>query len=297
MLVSDLARELSDVFAQATREGAAAAPLPNFGEPPMTRLDRPLSELTVGLLVSLGARAPGQDALRTTNDLSFNVIERSVPSSDIAFDHPSPIRYWADMDLNVAFPRDRLAELEAAGTIGALSDAAISVLGSITRWDQLATETAPAIKTEFDAQGVDLVLLVPFCPGCHRAMMILARALEGRGMPTLTLSTLADITEGFKPPRTALLDYPPGSPCGRPYDPSHQRDTLRAAFETPLNATTRQVTLVALPFQTDGGTEWVDKTLQLYRDGSHVVLNDAVAHGKPASLAGQEEQFAIRCTC
>jgi hypothetical protein len=44
-----------------------------------------------------------------------------VPSSQISFDHPSPIRYWADADLNVAFPRDRLAELEADGTIGAVS--------------------------------------------------------------------------------------------------------------------------------------------------------------------------------
>jgi hypothetical protein len=60
---------------------------------------------------------------------------------------------------------------------------------------------------------------------------------------------------------------------------------------------TRQVVQVPLDFQADGGHEWVDKTFQLYREGSQVVLADAVAHGKPASLAGQEKEFTIRCTC
>jgi hypothetical protein len=173
MLVSDLGHELSDVFAQARRKGAVAG-VRRATDRGGAQAD---SGADSGLLVSLGARTPEQVPLRTTNDLSFHRIPRSVPSSAISFDHPSPIRYWADSDLNVAFPRDRLAELETAGTIGALAPTAISVLGSITLWDRLATETAPRIK------------------------------------------------------------------------------------------------------------------------GSQVVVADAVAHGKPASLAGQEKEFTIRCTC
>jgi hypothetical protein len=206
---------------------------------------------------------PGQNPLRTTNDLAFHVIPRSVPSSQLSFDHPSPIRYWADADLNVAFPRDRLAELEATDVIGALAPAAISVLGSITLWDRLATETAPRIKAELDRQGVDVVLVVPFCPACHRAMAILVRALEARGMPTLVMSTLADISAAFKAPRTALLEHPPGSPCGRPNDAGHQRDTLTAALGVPLGTPSRQVVEVPLAYQADGGQDWVAKTLQL----------------------------------
>jgi D-proline reductase (dithiol) PrdB len=297
LLSSDLGRELGGVFEQAARQGAVKAATPNFGEPPMVIVDRPVSELRVGLLVSLGARGPGQPALKATNDLTFHRISQSVPTSQIAFDHPSPIRYWAEQDLNVGFPRDRLAELAAEGAIGSLASTAITMLGSITLWDRLATETAPRIKGEFDSQGVDVVLVVPFCPGCHRAMMILARALEGRGMPTLTLSTLADTSEAFKPPRTALVEYPPGSPCGRVNDAEHQRETLRAALHVPLNVATRQVMAVPLTYQADGGQDWVQQTLRLYREGANVVLDDAVAHGKTDSLAGQEEQFSIRCSC
>lgn len=297
LLSTDLGRELRGVYEEAGRRGAVRPGSPDFGEPPVVPLDRPASELTVGLAVSLGARTPEQLPLQMTNDLSFHVIPQSVPSSDIAFDHPSPIRYWADRDLNVAFPRDRLAELADEGTIGSLAPTAISVLGSISLWDRLATETAPAIKAEFDSQGVDLVILVPFCPGCHRAMMILARALEGRGMATLTMSTLADISDGFKPPRTALVDYPPGSPCGRVNDPAHQRDTLRAALDLPPNITARHVARVPLTYQQDGGLQWMEQTYRLYRDGAQVVLDDAVAHGKIESLVGQEDQFSIRCSC
>jgi hypothetical protein len=128
-------------------------------------------------------------------------------------------------------------------------------------------------------------------------MMILARALEARGMATLTMSTLADISEGFKPPRTALVDYPPGSPCGRVNDPAHQRDTLRATLDIPVNMTARHVAKVPPTYQQDGGRQWVEQTYKLYRDGAQVVLDDAVAHGKIESLAGQEDQFSIRCSC
>jgi hypothetical protein len=77
-----------------------------------------------------------------------------------------------------------MAELEADGTIGALASDTVSILGSITKWDELATITAAHIHDEFTRQGVDLVLVVPLCPQCHQATAVLARAVEARGRPT-----------------------------------------------------------------------------------------------------------------
>ena len=79
----------------------------------MVAVLKPVAELTVGLLVSLGARTPGQEPLQRTNDLSYRLIPAAVPSDQIVFDHATPARFWADEDLNVAFPRDRMAELQA----------------------------------------------------------------------------------------------------------------------------------------------------------------------------------------
>lgn len=65
----------------------------------------------------------------------------------------------------------------------------------------------------------------------------------------------------------------------------------------PLNVATRQVVQVPLTYQADGGADWEEQTLQLYRDGKNVVFDDAVAHGRTESLAGQEAEFTIRCEC
>lgn len=300
-LFSDMQRELGALITGTHGDSGGFTPsgaeLPNFGEPPMVAVPRPAAELTVGLLVSLGARTLRQPPLERTNDLSYRRIHRFVPSSDIVFDHATPARFWADTDLNVAFPRDRMVELEAEGTIGALAPTAISILGSISHWDRLATEMAPRIKDEFEQQGVDLVLVVPFCPQCHQATSILARALEARDMPTLMMSTLGDISEAFKPPRVALVDYPVGSPCGRTRDPEHQRETLRAAFDMPLDIKSRILMSVELQYQADGGRDWVDQTFDAYRARLDAVIENMRRHGHSESLSRQEDEFAIRCNC
>jgi len=291
-LFSDHQRALAPLLSTDT-----AVVLPGFDAPAMVPVHKPVSELRVGLLVSLGARAPGQQPLQRTNDLSYRLIPRSVPSEQIVFDHATPARFWADEDLNVAFPRDRMAELEAEGTIGALAPEAVSILGSITKWDQLATSTAPRIRDEFCRQNVDLVLVVPFCPQCHQATAVLARALEARGLPTLMLSTLRDISEAYQPPRTALVDYPIGSPCGRVGDPEHQRATLRAALGCPLDTSTPQLHTVDLPYQADGGRDWIETTLAAYRADFANIRQNVRLHGGFESLAITEKDFTIRCNC
>ena len=135
---------------------------PNFDSPKLTVLRKPISESTVGIFTSAGVQLRNDTPLAETNDLSFRLIPRDIPLSELVIAHQTPVRVWALEDLNVAFPRDRLAELEAEGTIGRLAPQAVSMVGSITRFTELIQETVPAIKEEFDAQGVDLVFLFPF---------------------------------------------------------------------------------------------------------------------------------------
>jgi D-proline reductase (dithiol) PrdB len=69
---------------------------------------------------------------------------------------------WALEDINVAFPRERLADLEAEGAIGGLAPRAVSMVGSITTFTDLLQKTVPAIHRELEEQGVDLLFLFPF---------------------------------------------------------------------------------------------------------------------------------------
>ena len=150
---------MDDVF---KRMGGSPIDLPCFDPPSVLPVGKPPSELTVGLLASLGVRGPDQEPFETTNDLTYRRVPADVPSADLVFDHETPVRWWADHDLNVAFPRDRLAELQADATIGELAPVALSILGTISLYDRLVRETVPGILEDFRDQHVDLALLVPF---------------------------------------------------------------------------------------------------------------------------------------
>ena len=135
---------------------------PNFDPPHLTPLRRPIAESTIGVFTSSGVQLRTEPLLAETNDLSYRLIDRKVPLSDLIVAHQTPVRIWALEDINVAYPRERLEELEAEGTIGRLAPRSVSMVGSITRYTELLQKTVPAIKEEFDSQGVDLVFLFPF---------------------------------------------------------------------------------------------------------------------------------------
>src|SRR3954451_9722464 len=97
------------------------AELPNFDPATRVRNKKPLSQARVGLFTSCGARMPTHRAFEPLNDLTFRMIPRTAEVKDVTFEHPPPVRGYAVEDLNVAYPRDRLVELEAEGVIGELA--------------------------------------------------------------------------------------------------------------------------------------------------------------------------------
>jgi hypothetical protein len=64
---------------------------------------------------------------------------------------------------------------------------------------------------------------------------LIAREIEARGIPTLSMTSALSITRSVNPPRAAFVDYPLGHTSGKPHAPELQRnlllDSLRA-FET-----------------------------------------------------------------
>ncbi len=94
---------------------------PNFRPPRLAPLRKPISESTVGIFTSAGVQMVDDKPLAETNDLSCRLIARDAPASEMVIAHRTPVRVWAVQDINVAFPRDRLIELEAEGTIGRLA--------------------------------------------------------------------------------------------------------------------------------------------------------------------------------
>ena len=274
-----------------------------FPPPELTTLRKPLAEATIGIVTTCGAYFPDQERLGETEDTSFRLLPRERGVDGILIAHRTPIRVFAEADVNVAYPVERLIELEQDGTIGKLADRTVSMVGSITRYDELALETAPAIVAEFQSQGVDLVLMLPYCPQCHVAAGVLARAIEARGLPTTSIATLRLNAQSLKPPRALFLDFPLGCPCGRPGRPEQQRGILRDAL-TLAASEWPEWELRRLPqsWSADAGDRsWEAHVDGLYRLDSEIretVARHIADHARRGSvLQGREQEFVIRCNC
>ena len=85
----------------------------------LTPLRKPIAESTIGLFASCGAQLPEDPPLGETEDISFRLIPRDTPMSRLVVAHKTKVRKWAVEDLNVAFPLERMKELEAEGAFQA----------------------------------------------------------------------------------------------------------------------------------------------------------------------------------
>jgi D-proline reductase (dithiol) PrdB len=307
--VMDTATSASQALTYFDWESRVAAPvlgieqfdIPVFGDPLPTPLTVPLAQATVALLVTSGAYYPDQPRMRHHNDLSYRLLPRDRDLSEVLFAHRTPIRAFALADPNVAYPRNSMIDLERAGVIGRYADHAISIVGSISMFEELATEVAPQIVAQCRALDVDLLLVVPYCPQCHVAAGVLARAIERRGMPTTSLTTLHKQARSVKPPRATFLDFPLGCPGGRPGVPDQQRAIIQAAVETGARTSEAAAWGVSrLPFtwDADGNRGWEDLVVDIYRVDNAIrgtVLANLSEHRD--NLVGQEQDFSIRCAC
>jgi len=145
---------------QFMRDFAATLPVPTFEDPAFVS-PPPLAEATVAIVTSA--------ALHRTSDEGFVAGDtgyRLLPADarDLVLGHWSPNfdRTGFAIDLNVVYPIDRLDELAADGTIGAVAPRHVSFAGN--QPDDVATirmDSGPAAAAALKADGVDVVLLTP----------------------------------------------------------------------------------------------------------------------------------------
>lgn len=150
------------------RLAAAVYPWRRVAEPaPWTPFaSRPLADARIAIVTSAALYRSGIDEPfreQRGGDTSYRLLPHDVPLASLvigqtsdAFD-PAPLQ----RDPNLAFPRDRLAELIAARVIGSAAARHVSFNGSITAPGRLVRDTAPAVAEVLRADAVDAVLFVP----------------------------------------------------------------------------------------------------------------------------------------
>jgi D-proline reductase (dithiol) PrdB len=144
----------------AMRAFAAKSPVPEFADTAWTT-PKPLHQATVAIVTS-AALHTANDARFTGGDTSYRKLERAERALALGHWSQNFDRSGIAIDLNVVYPIDRLEELAANGTIGAVANTHYSFAGN--QPDDVATlrlDSGPAVAAQMVADGVDVVILTP----------------------------------------------------------------------------------------------------------------------------------------
>ncbi len=195
----------------------------------------PLRELRVALIATADLHrrgdAPFASLESALGDTTFRVVAHDLPESELALDAPYVDEKYIPSDPEVALPRRALDELVARGEVGSASAQHYSFAQGIVR--PLPDLAARAAQLEAPLRGdrVDALVLLPTCSLCVQAVGVLARELEARGFPTVTITSLPELTLRVGVPRALATKFPFGAPAG---DPGHRAlhvAVLREALE------------------------------------------------------------------
>ena len=149
-----------------------------YDDGPFNPLPKPVSDSRLALITSTGHFVDGQDPepLGVKNMTQQEAIEKIVdfvkaapqlsavpvdtPENKLRVRHGGYDIRGVQADPNVAFPLQRLQELEREGVIGQLARQAYSFVGACSQ-KRLLTQTGPQWIEIFKEQQIDAALLVP----------------------------------------------------------------------------------------------------------------------------------------
>lgn len=186
---------------------------------PFTPVRRALPMLSLALISSAGAYIDGTDPFdldARDGDVNFREIPVEVQAPDLKYSAKGYDPKAVTEDRNVQVPIDRLTEYQANAVIGKLNNVWWSLSPWIPNARIVANEIAPKIVERLHRYEVQAALLIPASPLCHQTLGLIARGIEGSGIPTMMISVDPAKTDRVRPPRTAYYNGEFGSVAGKP---------------------------------------------------------------------------------
>ena len=134
---------------------------------PFSVLDKPASQLRFGLITTGGYSIDGEQEpfvpIPSFDDTAPGIreIPLDVDRSKLVIHHPGYDHRYAEEDINVNLPLDRLAEMAKAGEIGSVANDTQVIMGLLPNVAPLLRETIPTLLDRFRSNDVEAALLVP----------------------------------------------------------------------------------------------------------------------------------------
>ena len=151
-----------DQLGEIQRNSVLMFPCMESDDTPWTPWTKKLPESKVAMVSTAGLHLRG-DKPFGGGDQSYRVIPSGARTKDIIMSHTSI--GWDHTgfykDLNLAFPMDRLRELEQRSVIGSIAQDYYSFMGAQREPIKMLEETGPDVARRMKAEGVDAVFMVP----------------------------------------------------------------------------------------------------------------------------------------
>lgn len=219
--------------------------VPRLGAPPWAAPSRPLSACQVAAVTTGGVFLQGQPPFRERGDASYREVPLDAPRASLRIWHPEYDHGPAQQDINCILPLDRLEELAAQGLIGRAAPVHYSFMGLVYSPTEVLEQSAAEVAGHMRDSGTDLALIVAVSPVCNRSAALIARAIEGQGIPTVAVMGYRRLAHSMKPPRAVYVRFPFGQPLGGPGNADQQRvvieDALRLVFTAQSPGTVEEL--------------------------------------------------------
>ena len=207
-----------------------------------------LKDMSIALATAAGVHKKSQERFNLAGDFTWRKIENTTPSSDLMVSHGGYDNSDVNKDINCMFPIDRIHELAAEGFIRACAPVHAGFMGGGGNQEKFKHETGPAIAEMFKNEDVDAVILTAGLGTCHRSAVLVQRAIEEAGIPTIIIAALPPVVRQTGTPRAVAPLVPMGANAGGPHNVEQQTQIVKATLEQ-LEKIETPGKIVPLPFE------------------------------------------------
>jgi len=190
-----------------------------------------LKDMTVALATAAGVHLKSDKRFNLAGDFTYRLVPGDAKTSDMMVSHGGYDNGDVNKDINAMFPIDRLRELADAGFIKAVAKTHIGFMGGGGNQQKFREETGPEVAKILKEEGVDAVLMTAGWGTCHRSAVIVQRAIEEIGIPTIIIAALPPVVKQSGTPRAVAPRVPMGANAGEPNNVEMQTAIVKETLE------------------------------------------------------------------
>jgi len=209
---------------------------------------KPLKDMVIAIATAAGVHHKDDKRFNLAGDFTFRVIKDTMPSSELMVSHGGYDNGDVNKDINCMFPIDRLHELAKDGVIKGVAPVHFGFMGGGGNQEKFKNETGPEIARQLKEEGVDAVILTAGWGTCHRSAVLVQRAIEAAGIPTIIIAALPPVVRQTGSPRAVAPLVPMGANAREPNNKEMQYHIVKDTLEQ-IEKIESAGKIVSLPYE------------------------------------------------